>query len=213
MAESKKDIERARIQEEFDKIQLESNSEYDLTTHLASSFDLPNLGEISLYDYDVDIVDSTNKSMEVLESMVDLYFSDLPQLKEHPYLKNKMKEDAAVYAETIFLSKMTRKNFISIMKQIDTGDNSARMYDVVNKTVSEIRENAKFISSQRSELEKFYKQLRDDMEDYDIGKIKKQIDKGSKDDSKAGAKIADNTSMNELIKKALEAKKEKDGEK
>ena len=40
--------------------------------HLAKPEDLPDLGEIELYDYDSDITVSVNQSMDVLESLVDL---------------------------------------------------------------------------------------------------------------------------------------------
>ncbi|MFK5282989.1 hypothetical protein ACI3PL_25815, partial [Lacticaseibacillus paracasei] len=85
--------------------------------------------------------------MEVLESLVDLYLGDSKKIIEHPYIKNKLKEDALVYAETIFLSKMTRKNFLTQLRQVDNGDNSARMHEVINQTVSQIRDNSKFSST------------------------------------------------------------------
>jgi hypothetical protein len=106
---SKTDKERNRIQDEFDEIQSE-NGEFDLSKHLARPEDLPDLGEIEIYDYDADLTVASQQSMDVLESLVDLYLGDVPQLKQHPYIKNKMKEDATVYAEGIFLTKMTRKN-------------------------------------------------------------------------------------------------------
>ena len=48
---SKTDKERNRIQDEFDEIQSE-NGEFDLSKHLARPEDLPDLGEIEIYDYD-----------------------------------------------------------------------------------------------------------------------------------------------------------------
>ena len=159
---SKTENERNRIKDEFDEIQSESG-EFDISKHLARPEDLPDLGEIEIYDYDSDMTVASQQSMEVLESLIDLYLSDVPQLKEHPYIRNKMREDAKVYAETIFLSKMTRKNFLSQLRQVDNGDNSARMHEVVNQTIGQIRENSKFSSTQRTELEKFYKGLRKDL--------------------------------------------------
>ena len=100
---SKSEQERNRLQDEFDQIQSE-NTDFDISKHLASPEDLPDLGEIEIYDYDADLSVSSQLSMEVLESLVDLYLSDVPQLKEHPYIKNKMKEDATVYAEALFLA-------------------------------------------------------------------------------------------------------------
>lgn len=201
--------ERDRLQDIFKEFQSDG-SDVDITKHLANIDDLPDLGDIDLYDYEDDIKKSVEKSLEVLESLVDLYFGDLPALKNHPYIKNKMKEDAAVYSETVFLSKMTRKNFITMMKQIDNGDNSARMYEVVNQTVSQIRENAKFSSNQRTDLEKFYKELRNDVDEFDLkgSETEETKKEESVKKSKPGVKedIVDSRSMNEMIKKALESK-------
>ncbi len=209
----KKEIDRLR--EEFEQIQSESDMIFDMSNHLASIEDLPDLGNIDAYDYEADIDVSIKKSNDVIESLVDLYFGDLPNLKKHPYIKNKIKEDAAVYAETIFLSKMTRKNFITMLKQIDNGDNSARMYEAVNQTISQIRENAKFSSTQRTELEKFYKELRSDVDEFDLKGVESESTKDTKQNKKKSGNeispdIVDNRSMNDMIKQALEGKNFKD---
>lgn len=208
MSDKKK--ERDRLQAEFEKIQSEMTDDMDLSQHLANIDDLPELGEIKLYDYEKDIETSGEKSLEVLESLVDLYFGDLPAIKNHSYIKNKMREDASVYSETIFLSKMTRKNFITMMQQIDNGDNSARMYEVVNQTISQIRENAKFSSTQRTELEKFYKELRGDVDEFDLkGKETEEVKKIQEEKKKnpdVKEDIVDSRAMNEMIKQALDNK-------
>lgn len=200
---SKSEQERNRLQDEFDQIQSEGG-EFDISKHLAKPEDLPDLGEIEIYDYDSDLTVSSQQSMDVLESLVDLYLSDIPQLKEHPYIKNKMKEDAMVYAESIFLTKMTRKNFLSQLRQIDNGDNSARMHEVVNQTIGQIRENSKFLSGQRTELEKFYKTLRKDLgyNEIENPEIKQAEDLGSGEATQDGS-IMDNRSLNEMIKQAM----------
>lgn len=206
---SKTDKEKNRIQDEFDKIQSE-NSDFDISKHLADPEDLPDLGEISIYDYDADLTISKEQSLDVLGSLIDLYLSDVPQLKEHPYIKNKMKEDAMVYSEAIFLAKMTRKNFLNQLKQVDNGDNSARMHEVVNQTIGQVRENSKFLSSQRTELEKFYKNLRTDLGLNDIENpdvLKSQADKAEKDTGEDG-EVMDNRKLNDLIKNAMTSDKE-----
>jgi len=204
---SKSEQERNRLKDEFDQIQSEGG-EFDISKHLAKPEDLPDLGEIEIYDYDADLTVASQQSMNVLESLVDLYLGDVPQLKEHPYIKNKMKEDAVVYAEGIFLTKMTRKNFLSQLRQVDNGDNSARMHEVVNQTIGQIRENAKFLSGQKTELEKFYKTLRKDLgyNEIENQEIKQSEEEG---ESKDGA-IMDSRSLNEMIKQAMI---NKDGEK
>ena len=212
---SKSDKERNRLQDEFDQIQSENNDfNFDISNHLAKPEDLPDLGEIEIYDYDSDLSVSSQQSMEVLESLVDLYLSDVPQLKEHPYIRNKMRDDALVYAETIFLSKMTRKNFLSQLRQVDNGDNSARMHEVVNQTIGQIRENSKFSSTQRTELEKFYKGLRKDLglneiENPEVIKAQNIAAEEASGESVGGGEIMDNRKLNDLIKNAMIGK-EKD---
>lgn len=208
---SKSEQERDRLKDEFDQIQSEGG-EFDISKHLAKPEDLPDLGEIEIYDYDSDLTVSSQQSMDVLESLVDLYLSDVPQLKDHPYIKNKMKEDAMVYAEAIFLSKMTRKNFLSQLRQIDNGDASARMHEVVNQTIGQIRENAKFLSGQRTELEKFYKTLRKDLgySEIENPEIKQNEQSSEEGTSGEGGAIMNNRELNELIKNAMLNKDKKD---
>lgn len=196
---SKTENEKNRIQDEFDQIQSE-NGDFDISKHLARPEDLPDLGEIEIYDYDTDMTASNQQSMDVLESLVDLYLGDIPDLKAHPYIKNKMKEDAMVYAESIFLAKMTRKSFLGQMRQVDNGDNSARMHEVVNQTIGQMRENAKFLSGQRTELEKFYKTLRKDM-----GREELENQDLPEDDNTISEKgeVMDNRKLNDLIKNAM----------
>lgn len=113
-----------------------------------------------------------------------------------------MKEDAAIYAETIFLSKMTRKNFLTQLRQVDNGDNSARMHEVVNQTISQIRENSKFSSTQRTELEKFYKEVRKDLGLNEIA----QEDSKEKNDEEENTKIMDSRNLNDMIDSYLKNK-------
>jgi hypothetical protein len=199
---SKSQDERNRLQDEFEQIQSEGG-EFDISKHLARPEDLPDLGEIEIYDYDTDLTVASQQSMDVLESLVDLYLSDIPQLKQHPYIKNKMKEDAMVYAEGIFLQKMTRKNFLSQLRQVDNGDNSARMHEVVNQTIGQMRENSKFLMSQRTDFEKFWKTLRKDMGFNEIENPDMKSNDELLDDAKSEGVITSNRDLNELIKKAM----------
>lgn len=200
---SKTEKEKNRIKDEFDQIQSE-NSDFDISKHLAKPEDLPDLGEIEIYDYDADLTMSSQQSMVVLESLVDLYLSDVPKLKEHPYIMNKMKEDATVYAEALFLAKMTRKNFLNQLRQVDNGDNSARMHEVVNQTIGQIRENSKFLSGQRTELEKFYKNLRND-----LGYDEISTDMNKENSESVEGDVMDNRKLNDLIKNAMMNKSKK----
>jgi hypothetical protein len=202
-AKEEKEKKANQLQTEFERIQEDSKT-FDVSKYLAKSDDLPDLGEIQIYDYDTDLTDASEKAMELLESLVDLYLGDSKKVIEHPYIKNKLKEDAMVYAETIFLSKMTRKNFLTQLRQVDNGDNSARMHEVINQTVSQIRDNSKFSSTQRTELEKFYKGIRKDLGLNELADIDIQDDE-SKDKEEA-TKIYDNRNLNTLIDSYLKNK-------
>ena len=106
-----------------------------------------------------------------------------------------------VYAETLFLQKMTRKNFLTQMRQVDNGDNSARMHEVINQTIREIRENSKFSSSQRTELEQYYKTFRED-----LGEVSQSM-KSEADANNDDGQIVDSKKLNDLITEAMKKKK------
>jgi len=194
---SKSQKEHNRIN---DMIQ-EENRDFDISTHLAKIDDLPDLGQIELYDYDSDLTVASHKGLEVIESLVDLYLSEFGDLKTHPYIRNKVKEDAMVYAETLFLQKMTRKNFLTQLRQIDNGDNSARMHEIINQTIREIRENSKFSSSQRTELEEYYKKFRED-----LSEVATSLQKDTPQSNDEG-QIVDNKKLNDLISEAMKRKR------
>jgi len=199
---AKKQSKSEKLSEEFDLIQ-EHGEDFDISSHLATLDDLPELGDISLYDYDADLQTVSLKGIDLMESLVDLYLSDFPTLKDHPYIQQKSNEDAMVYAETLFLQKMTRKNFLVQLRQVDNGDNSARMHEVVNQTIKEIRENSKFVSKQRTEIEKSYRDFRKDLTEV-VGSMK--TGGVEKDDS--DGQIIDPSKLNDIINETLSKKKD-----
>ena len=203
--QSKLEKEKSRLTDEFDLIQ-EENKEFDISQHLATIDDLPDLGQIELYDYDADLTMVTQKGMEILESLVDLYLGEFPELKHNAYIRNKMKEDSLVYAETLFLQKMTRKNFLSQLRQVDNGDNSARMHEVINQTIREVRENSKFASTMRSDLEKFYKDFRGDLIEV-ADKMKQNNPDSTSNESEDDGQVVDSKKLNDMINEALLKKK------
>jgi len=202
---SKKEENLNKLQEEFNRIQGE-NKDIDVSKYLAKREDLPDLGEIQIYDYDKDIEDVQEKSIEVLESLVDLYLGDAPAVKKHSYVANKMEEDAKIYAETLFLQRMTRRNFLTQLRQVDNGDNSARMHEVVNQSISQIRENIKFSQTQRTELEKFWKEMRKDLGLNEISEANETQNISEIDDIDDGGQTLDSRSLNDMIDKYLKNK-------
>ena len=200
----KKEQKMSQLQEEYARLQNESK-EIEVGKYLATREDLPDLGTIQIYDYDKDIDETSEQSIEILESLVDLYLGDNPSIRKHPYVINKLKEDANIYAEALFLQRMARRNFLTQLKQVDNGDNSARMHEVINQSISQIRENTKFSQSQRTELEKFYKDMR---KDFGLNEISTQEDvvSGGDESTSSTTGLMDNRSLNDMIDKYLKNK-------
>jgi hypothetical protein len=204
---SKKEEKIKDLQDEFQKIQ-EQNSDLDVSQYLAKREDhLPDLGTIQIYDYDADQDDASEQAGEVLESMVDLYLGDYPDLIKHKYVQQKMKEDTKVYADTLFLQKMTKRNFLTQLKQVDNGDNSARMHEVVNQSVSQIRDNIKFSQTQRTEFEKFWKDMRKDLGLNEMSESMEQKNQPIQETPEESGKIIDPRSLNEMIDRMLKGNK------
>lgn len=99
---------------------------------------------------------------------------------------------------------------MSQLRQVDNSDNSARMHEVINQTISQIRENAKFVSNQRTELEKFYKNLRKDMgyNEIENPEIKKAEELKQEEQTGEEGAIMDNRKLNDMIKNAMTQKKD-----
>lgn len=203
---SKKEEKINNLQDEFNRIQ-EENKDLDVSKYLAKREDLPDLGEIQIYDYDKDLFESQRNAERVLESLVDLYLGDNPSVVNHKYVLDKMREDAQVYADTLFLQKMTRRNLLTQLRQVDNGDNSARMHEVINQSVAQMRDNIKFSQSQKTELEKYYKEMRKDLGYNEISESmeQKNIDQ-SESDGKEDGKIVDARSLNDMIDNYLKNK-------
>lgn len=202
MSSDKKTEKINNLQGEFNKI-LDENKDLDVNTYLAKMGDLPDFNEIQIYDYDADIDDAIKRADVVLDSLVDLYLGDAPNVKDHDYIKNKVKEDSLNYAETLFLTKMTRKQFISQLRQVDNGDNAPRMHEVVGQTMTQMRDNIKFATSVKTELEKFYKDIRKDLGLNDM-QNKQTIQENIED--KDENMVIDTRKMNDMISNYLKNK-------
>lgn len=159
----KNDEMKNNLEDEFAKLQGEHKST-DIEKYLVDSDeDLPGFGELDVYNYDDDISEVKKVSEGIIENLVDLYLGDVPEILEHPYIKHKKLEDIYDYADSKFLGKMSKKLLLQNLRQIDNGDNSARMYEVATKLMGEIREINKDSRSSRSEIENFYKEIRSDL--------------------------------------------------
>ena len=85
------------------------------------------------------------------------------------------------------------------------------MHEVVNQTIGQIRENGKFLSNQRTELEKFYKTLRKDLgyNEIENPEVKQAEAESQQNDTGTDGLVTDNRKLNDLIKNAMTKKDEK----
>jgi len=173
------------------------------SNHLVEDSDMPDFGKIEIYDYEKDVTEALNSANNIITSLVDLYLGDNDEIKNHPYIKNKMTDDADHYAESKLLSKLTRKTMLQILHQIDQGDSSARMYEVFNQTIKSQQDNNKVSASIKTDIEKFYRDIRKDMGLNEIGETNKVDDI----DDTTGS-VIDTQDLNNQINEILKKKKE-----
>ena len=190
----------SELRDQFDIIQHTNDSDMDVSNYLAEISDLPNLGNIDVYDYNADQDAAMERGLEVMGTIAEMYISDFKELSNHPYIKNKIREDARTYGDMLLASKLTKKMFIDTLREIDAGDNSARKREIAVLTVKEIRENILFSLTHKSSLEKFYKTMRADF--LEVSGSSTQSTSQSGNNSTVG-----NASLNDMLFNILKNKK------
>lgn len=202
MKRNEKDNEKRRIDDEFDMIN-GSSKELDVQQFIMKPDELSDFGPIQEHDYLGEIDRTQEEAKPILEDLVSLY---VPEIKGHPYLIRKINEDARVYSKSLFLEKMIERLFIKQLKQVDLGDSSARMYEVINQTIKEIRETNKDGRTARTEIEKIYKEMRKDLGLNELSAVSEV-----KDDkpTESNGRIIDTAELNNRLEELLKNKDEK----
>lgn len=215
---SERENKASELKDELNSI-INDNSKFNVGDFLAKPELLPELGDIQIFDYDEEVLQCNEKAKEVMTSLAELYLGDAPSLLEQNYIKVKLEEDTMIYAEAMFLQRMSKKNYINQLKQIDNGDNNTRMHEVVNRTSSEIRENIKFALNIKSQFEDFYKKIREDLGMEEISEKNQVLDEiksthieSEENDSEnnGSSMIFDQRNINDMIQNILTKNKEDD---
>lgn len=203
---SKNEEKINQLQTEFDSIQNNptQNQAFDPNAHLAKTEDMPDFGELEIYNYNNDLAEVRDEATEIMDHLVDLYLGDAPKITKHPYIVRKMNEDARIYARSLFLERMSEKLLIQQFKQVDQGDNSARMHEVINQTMREMREINTDGRKSRTEIEKLYKEMRDDFGLNNLSDAPMTEEKASEI---AASKVIDTRDLNDQIDKYIQQKK------
>ena len=85
------------------------------------------------------------------------------------------------------------------------------MHEVINQSISQIRDNIKFSQSQRTELEKFYKEMRKDLglnEIAESNELKNTQTQEKDPETKKDGQVFDSRSLNNMIDNYLKTKKD-----
>ncbi len=199
---SEKDKKRAKLQDEFEQLQSEE-PKINPIQYMVTSEQMPEFGQIEVYDYTKDLTETRNNSLNIIGKLVDLY---IPEIKDHDYIKYKMMEDARIYANSQFLERMSEKLLIQQLKQIDEGNSSSRGFEVINQTMKEIRENNKDGRNARTEIEQMYKKIREDMGLNDLSTIIENGE-GAKSNNEKNGKVIDTIDLNNRLEEILKNKK------
>lgn len=132
--------------------------------------DLEQFGEEEeKIDYEVILSEAVVESTEVVDNMAELYLDGNSDLVNNPYLSKKRKHDAVNLADMLFLQKMAKRAVIKQLKQMDSGEMSARHFETFYGGLKEIRENIKQSTSTQNIMEGFYKSIREDLSQTKLG--------------------------------------------
>lgn len=129
----------------------------------ATSNDLPPLTNNALHDYDNELSEIGERSKAIIDNLVKLYLGEDENLFNHEYISRKREKDADNFSKLDFLVTSSQRTLTSIMKEIDMGAGTPRMYEVLSMLQKEMRENIKMSSSNLTNIESFYKNMRQDL--------------------------------------------------
>lgn len=129
----------------------------------ASSNDLPPLATNTLHNYEEELSEIGERSKAIIDNLVKLYLGEDENLFNHEYISRKREKDADNFSKLDFLVTSSQRTLTSIMKEIDMGAGSPRMYEVLSMLQKEMRENIKMSSSNLTNIETFYKNMRQDL--------------------------------------------------
>jgi hypothetical protein len=151
--------ELAEIENDIQRVVDEQNIE----SLEATANDLPPLTNNSIHDYEAELSEIGERSKGIIDNLVKLYLGEDENLFNHEYISRKREKDADNFSKLDFLVTSSQRTLTSIMKEIDMGAGSPRMYEVLSMLQKEMRENIKMSSSNLTNIESFYKNMREDL--------------------------------------------------
>ncbi len=115
------------------------------------------------HDYEEDRSVLLAESLDRINKMTSMYLENSDEIINHPYIQEKIIDDASDLADIKFVQKITRMALVTQIKQIDRGDKSPKHFDTLYCGMREVRENIKQSSTTISNMESFYRTIRTDL--------------------------------------------------
>lgn len=202
------------LRKQIDKIKdsLSDVTSFKPDEHYATMDDFKTFGNVIIHDYDGELIEIMIKARKIIDDLAKAYLEFDPIINQ-PYIKSKIEKDSDYYAYLDFLINNSKRALINISIQIDQGAHEPRMYDALSMLQKEMRENIKLSSTHLVNVEKFYKNLKEDIEQkrlaldketkQEIKEIKEDIVTNSEDkdnEIKEEEPIMDRKTLNKLLR-------------
>lgn len=197
--------ERERLKQELamieNDIQRVINREGPSDNLEASSEDLPAIQNAVVHDYDEELNEIEQESQEIVDNLVGMYLDDDANLINHDYIRKKRQKDADNFARLDFLVKSSQRIMVNVMREIDMGATTPKMFEVISMLQREMRENIKLSSTNLTNIEKFYKEMRKDLGLQDEPEIAQTVQHDEKKEGHITSHLDLNKRIDDILKR------------
>lgn len=133
-----------------------------------STPDIPPIKPVRLMNIDGVKSEVESEARAILESLSKFY-NDMENLPSDSYIRHKQKIDALSISTMAFQIRTAQHAITKLIEEIDSGRMEPRLFEVLAQLQNQIMQMPKNFSSYMGQMEKNYKQLKQESED-----IKKQ---------------------------------------
>jgi len=188
-----------RILERTDELQ----QRFNIDSFIARPEDLPGIGQQVVWDYEAEKEEIEKASLNTVNNIARLYLGD-SHYYDLPHIVDKRRDDALQHAKAQYLVKQSERSVTNAMKQIDNGDSSAKMWEVVSMLQKEMRDNIKLLGHVETSIRNSYRTIKEDMGISDIPMLP-EIDVADTTDSQ----ILDMKQLNDMMERIVKQSKSK----
>jgi hypothetical protein len=174
---------------------------------LANHADFPASQQAKYIDYVQEKKNHTDFAKQVITNIIETYVKS-KKLLDSPRLKDLKQKDIIKYSRLLLLVQISEENLIKLQESIDGGDMSKEMFDSVNKSQKEMRDN---MEAEEKHLDKCEKYWSNYASIYGLENSEEKIvqEVEAKDDTTVKRTIIDMSKLSELIQDNLQKEKAK----